>query len=249
MPQVGQYTYPNLKLSRAIEIAKRISDDFKGQVSVSGLATALEMAEKGGGYLALLAGLRDYGIVDGRKEVSITETAERILFPATPEEGANARTKAFFTVDLFRKLSERLDGDVPSESHLRAVVQEITRESLTAINSKLPTIRAIWADGIQVIGGRAKFTEATRDAAPAPPSARPGEAQILTGGDRTVEFRINQSYVRVNKDPSEIDLVIRLLTVVREQLVNTQVGNGTDPLKERASEVDKSNESDESVIQ
>lgn len=224
MPKLGAYTYPDVKLSRALEVAETISRDFKGQVSVSGLATRLEMAERGGGFIQIVAGLRGYGLADGRKELAITPLAESIIYADSENDAAKARAKAFFGVELFRKMWEKIGSDAPAEARLRAVLQEITRESLTGINSRLSTVRTVWMDGMQLVRG------ATPDAPGAAPETAYDESLLIpgvagkAGAGEFIEFKANGSYVRVRKSLSDVDFAIKLLEVVRDELSVRQTG-------------------------
>jgi len=79
--KIGSYSYPSLKFERALEITKLICDPpYKGQLSQSGLAQALDnMAETGGAFINLVGSLRDYGLVQGKGTLTATDLAKRIV--------------------------------------------------------------------------------------------------------------------------------------------------------------------------
>lgn len=216
MAKLGSYGYPKIKLSRAVEIVRRIAEDFKGQVSVTGLATGLDMAERGGGFANLVASLRDYGLVDGRRDIRITPAAESIIY----EGDQSSYAQAFYNVELFRRMAEKLAGDVPADARLRAILQEVTGESLTKINSRLGTLRSVWADGLQLCGPT--LPDALTDAPQVPADAPGAESRERHPVDELdtefAELRIGESYVRVRRDVKAIDVVVKLLNVLREEL-------------------------------
>lgn len=220
MAKLGGYTYPKLKLSRVVTVAKRIADDFKGQVSVSSLATGLDMAERGGAFANLVATLRDYGLVEGRGDLALTPLAESIIF----DKDQQALSRAFYNVELYRKLAERIGSDVPADTRLRAVLQEITGENLTTINSRMANIKSVWLDGMQLCGGQ---TPNAPSFAPKKPQTAPQSSfEPAPGADDTefAELRIGDSYVRVRRDPRSIEVIVRLLDVLKAELV-TEVGS------------------------
>ena len=51
MPKIASYSYPAITLTDAIQITDRVAKEFGGEISVSGLAKTLNMAEKGGGFV------------------------------------------------------------------------------------------------------------------------------------------------------------------------------------------------------
>src|SRR3972149_11891757 len=91
MAKLGTYSYPDIRFADAIEIAGRILNKFRGTVGVKGLAWELGMAENSGTLFAKVAALRDFGLVEGRGELRVSDLAPRILHPAHPEAAPPAR--------------------------------------------------------------------------------------------------------------------------------------------------------------
>ena len=228
MPKLGSFAYPSVKLSRALQVVERISSDFKGHISVSGLATGLEMAEKGGGFVDLVAALRSYGLADGRKDLSITPLAESIIYSDSDGAAAKARTQAFFNVELFRKMWEKMGRDAPAEARLRAVLQEVTRESLTSINSRLSNIKMVWMDGVQLVDSMPDTTAADSDSSRRSTSLAPEQGERHDVGD-FIEFKANGSYFRVRKSMSDVEFALKVLEVVKQELEVRQTGPTAPP--------------------
>ena len=128
MAKLGTYSYPDIRFGDAVEIAGRILSKFHGTVTVKGLAWELGMAENSGTLFAKIAALRDFGLVEGRGEIRVSDLARRILHPANPEESRQARIQAFQRVDLLRTLYDKFEGEAPADdSSLLISLEEITK--------------------------------------------------------------------------------------------------------------------------
>ena len=151
MAKLGTYSYPDIRFSDAVEIAGRILSKFRGTVSVKGLAWELGMAENSGTLFAKIATLRDFGLVEGRGELRVSDLCRRILHPANPEEGRDARIQAFQRVDLLRTLYERFEGEAPDDSSLLIGLEEITKSPRDEIVRRFSLIQKHLADAARVM--------------------------------------------------------------------------------------------------
>jgi hypothetical protein len=129
MAKLGTYSYPDIRFSDAIEISARILNKFKGSVRVKGLAWELGMAENSGTLFAKIAALRDFGLVEGRGELRVSELAQRIINPSSESERLQATSQAFKRVDLLFALYDRFEGESPDDKSLLVGLEEITRAS------------------------------------------------------------------------------------------------------------------------
>jgi len=81
MPKAGKYGYPYYELDYVIEKIKRayeVIHDYQMRRGV--IANALNMSEKGGGFLYLLAALEDYGLTENHEGfVILTDLGKRII--------------------------------------------------------------------------------------------------------------------------------------------------------------------------
>ena len=107
MAKIGTYSYPDIRFGDAVEIAGRVLSKSNGSVTVKGLAWELGMAENSGTLFGKIAALRDFGLVEGRGELRVSDLARGILHPANPEEGRQSKIHAFQRVDLLRALYEK----------------------------------------------------------------------------------------------------------------------------------------------
>ena len=152
MAKLGTYSYPDIRFSNAVEITARILNKFRGTVSVKGLAWELGMAENSGTLFAKVAALRDFGLVEGRGELRISALAQRLLHPASPEEGRQAHAQAFQRVDLLQTLYERFDGEAPDDASLLVALEEITRTPRDEIVRRFTLIQKHLADAARALG-------------------------------------------------------------------------------------------------
>ena len=151
MAKLGTYTYPDIRFGDAVEIAGRILNKFRGTVGVKGLAWELGMAQNSGTLFAKIAALRDFGLVEGRGELRVSDLGRRILHPATPEEGRQTRIQAFQRVDLLRTLYERFEGEAPDDSTLLIGLEEITKAPREEIVRRFTLIQKHLADAARVM--------------------------------------------------------------------------------------------------
>ena len=223
MAKLGQYTYPDIRFGDAVEISGRVLTKFKGTVSVKGLAWELGMAEGSGTLFAKVAAMRDFGLIEGRGELRISPLAQRVLHPATPEEGRAARAEAFQRVELLRQLYGRFDGEVPDDMSMLVGLEEITRASRDEIVRRAPLIQKHLTDAIRVLGRPVKEEEkpeysgqaknnlgavAPASADEAPTNA-PANAIYLAAGGRNLSVPLTAEY---------IDVAITLLSAMKREM-------------------------------
>ena len=228
MAKLGQFTYPDIRFGDAVEIAGRVLTKFKGTVSVKGLAWELGMAEGSGTLFAKVAAMRDFGLIEGRGELRVSPLAQRVLHPANPAEGQEARAEAFQRVDLLRQLYERFEGEVPDDMSMLVGLEEITRASRDEIVRRAPLIQKHLTDAIRVLGrpvkeerkpedsGRdkndlGKQMPAAGDGATVQP---PAEGLHLSAGGRQLSVPLTAEY---------IDVAITLLSTLKGELKDGSV--------------------------
>ena len=229
MAKLGPYSYPDIRFGDAVEIAGRIASKFKGTVSVKGLAWELGMAEGSGTLFAKVAALRDFGLVEGRGELRVSPLAQRVLHPATPEEGRAARAEAFQRVELLRLLHARFNGEIADDMSLLVGLEEITRAPRDEIVRRGSLIQKHLTDAIRILGrkvetGQTAEQSGTKQITPngqALPENREGaggaSGLTLTAAGRTLSVPLTPAYV---------DVAINLLRTIRGELA--EAGDGAE---------------------
>lgn len=129
MAKLGSYSYPDIRFGDAVEIAGRVLAKFKGTVTVKGLAWELGMAENSGTLFAKIAALRDFGLVEGRGELRVSDLLRKIYRPVDDQERLEASVQSFQKIELLRNLWEKFQDEEkgPEDSVLLLVLEEITK--------------------------------------------------------------------------------------------------------------------------
>ena len=175
MAKLGTYSYPDIRFGDAVEIAARILAKFKGGVGVKGLAWELGMAENSGTLFAKVAALRDFGLVEGRGELRVTDLCRKILHPANPGEGRWARVQSFQRIDLLRALYDKFNGESPDDSTLLIALEEITKAPREEIIRRFTLIQKHLIDAARIMKSASDASETAPVANVQPaPSPSPG---------------------------------------------------------------------------
>ena len=223
MAKLGQYTYPDIRFGDAVEISGRVLTKFKGTVSVKGLAWELGMAEGSGTLFAKVAAMRDFGLIEGRGELRISQLAQRVLHPATPEEGQEARAEAFQRVDLLKQLYDRFEGEVPDDMSMLVGLEEITRASRDEIVRRAPLIQKHLTDAIRVLGRPVKVERKTeysvneQNIMGSSVAGNPGMI-ISAGSGDGLHLVAGGRQLSVPLTPEYIDVAITLLSALKGEL-------------------------------
>ena len=175
MAKLGTYSYPDIRFGDAVEIAARILAKFKGGVGVKGLAWELGMAENSGTLFAKVAALRDFGLVEGRGELRVTDLCRKILHPANPDEGRWARVQSFQRIDLLRALYDKFNGEAPDDSTLLIALEEITKAPREEIIRRFTLIQKHLIDAARIMKSASAASE-TAPAANVKPASPPSSA-------------------------------------------------------------------------
>lgn len=234
MAKLGPYTYPDIRFGDAVEIAGRVLTKFKGTVSVKGLAWELGMAEGSGTLFAKVAALRDFGLVEGRGELRVSALAQRVLHPASPEEGQAAREEAFQRVELLRQLYARFEGEVPDDMSLLVGLEEITRAARDEIVRRAPLIQKHVTDAVRVLGRPVQAGKKTEHSGANQQNPAPAPAPAtMTPDSRSIQLAAGERQLSVPLSPEYIDVAIALLRTLKSELEadeapSTEVVAGSD---------------------
>jgi len=219
MAKLGTYTYPDIRFSDAVEIAARILNKFRGTVGVKGLAWELGMAENSGTLFAKVAALRDFGLVEGRGELRVSDLCRRILHPANPEEGRGARIQAFERVDLLRTLYERFEGEVPDDSSMLIALEEITKAPREEIVRRFALLQKHMRDAARVMKHSLSASAESSASAqqifspPPPPTYEPSaEVSAVTAG---ITLTAGKARLNAPFTIEYIDVAINLLRALK----------------------------------
>jgi len=150
MGKIGNFEYPAITLSEAIDIAKKIVNSKIAKAET--LASSMNKSATGGSFIAQVVSLKRYGLIDGtNKEFQPTPLAEKIIMPKpNTNEFAEATLEALWKVEIIRRIYERVGANDP-KSDFWVHISEITGEDRsTAINHE-GNLRKLYKDALQYI--------------------------------------------------------------------------------------------------
>lgn len=159
MARLGEYEYPEISLLESIELGKKISREFAGEVSRHGLARSLGMAERGGAFAARIGALRMWGIVTGRSRLRVSRDGLRAVNPLSPQESDAARRKLAGHVSLFAEMASRMGAGPYDHARLAVLVEEITGAQRPAVASKIVALDRVFSEARSLLGKRTAYTD------------------------------------------------------------------------------------------
>lgn len=115
--------YPSLPLPKAVALAQEIySRAHRNAIDPSTAYELMGFSGKSGASLSALAGLRQFGMVDGRGDsLRVTDLAERIFNPLSEDEKRDALLEAARMPEFFSVLNQEFNGKIPSENVIKSI--------------------------------------------------------------------------------------------------------------------------------
>ncbi len=157
MARLGEYEYPEIGLLESIELGKKISREFAGEVSRHGLARSLGMAERGGAFAARIGALRMWGIVTGRSRLRVSRDGLRAVNPLSPQESDAARRTLAAHVNLFKEMGGRMSAGPYDHARLAVLVEEITGADRPTVAGKIVALDRVFSEVRPLLGGRTAY--------------------------------------------------------------------------------------------
>jgi hypothetical protein len=214
--KLGQYDFPDSRFARAIDVVEKLCEpSYGGAISRSGLADMLQMKPKAGGFNVLLASLRDFGLVEGRDELKVTDLGKKIV-AGTPEERERAKAESFLNVKLFKELFSRTGATVPEEQKFQVMLREITKEDPVKVRGQVKNVLGIYADGIRFLdvlkkpemGGTIASGSQSQQQIPVPVPAE---------GQKFIEIKVGPYFQRLPYTPRGFDMAVALIQGLKEE--------------------------------
>ncbi len=146
MARLGDWEYPEINLSASIDVGRKITREFSGEVSRTGLARSLGMSERGGAFAARLAALRLWGIATGRSRIRLTRDGLRVANPNSASETESAIRQLARSVPLFVELGKRVPNAATGPENLAVFVEEITGAGQSEVSQAVTTIERVFRE-------------------------------------------------------------------------------------------------------
>lgn len=159
MARLGEYEYPEIGLNESIELGKKISREFAGEVSRHGLARTLGMAERGGAFAARIGALRMWGIANGRSRLRVTRDGLRAVNPLSPQEADHAKRALASHVGLFAEMASRMGAGPYDHGRLAVLIEEITGEDRPTVASRIVAVDRVFSEVRPILGKRTAYSE------------------------------------------------------------------------------------------
>jgi len=215
MGKIGNFEYPEIKISDGIEIARIIQDRFQGRVTNQD-AFCAELGHtnpKSGAYAGKITALRRYGLISGRDELLLTQLATNILIPTSEQERTEAVAQAVENVELFKKIFERFGEAIPTDNFWVDLV-EITGEDRSIAQKDAIKIRNLYLDGYQYLVSARKdeIKPKIEERVAHPPMT---ERQLT---DALFELRTREYGTLIAKDEKTIAVARELIDVIEEEI-------------------------------
>ncbi len=211
--KLGEHDYPDRPFSRALEVIEKICEEYKGSISRSGLAEILKMNSKAGGFNVLLASLRDFGLVEGRDELKVTDLGKRIVY-GTPDEQEHSKAESFLNVALFKELFQRTGATVPDDAKLSVLLREITKEDAMKVKGEVKKVQSIYSDGIRYLDILRRPEMGGTIVSPTPSSS---QIPVPTEGQKFIEIRVGPYFQRLPYTPRGFDMAVTFLQGLKEE--------------------------------
>lgn len=216
MAKLGQYDYPDVRIGRVLDVVTKLCQPpYRGSISRGGLGEMLELNIKGGGFAALIASLKDYGLVEGREQLTVTDLGKKAVVGSGAER-EEAKARAFLNVVLFKELLERIGPNVPDREDFAIVLKEVTREDALKVNNQVRDVMSVYSDGIKLLGALQKPEMGG--------NIESGPDLVVTSreGPLVIEIKAGQYYQRLPYDANGFDIAVRFLQGLKEAQAEKQ---------------------------
>ncbi len=212
MGKLGSFDFPDYKFSKVLEVVEKIRDlSSKGEISRTGLAELLKMNIKGGGFHAVLASLRDFGLLEGREQLKITDLGKRLVAGAS-EEAERAKAESFLGVSLFKELFQRTGPTVPDDEKFLLMLREITQEDTLKVKGQYKDVLSVYSDGIRYLDILKKPEMGGTIVSPSSP-----QIPVPTEGQKFIEIKVGPYFQRLPYTAKGFDLAVSFLQGLKEE--------------------------------
>ncbi len=219
MAKLGEFEYPEMGLSEAVLLGRKVAREFGGEVSRSGLARSLGMSERGGAFAARLAAARMWGVCSGRGTVRLTPEGVRAAEPRSTGEADAAREALARSVPLFGEIARRVRGRLVDEARVGMLLEEITGAGRLEVGRRAAQIARL-VNEVLVYLAPERPTEDERGVSPV--GARSSEAEGMSAmaspeGTR-IELVLPDGRLSLPESVAGLDAAMLMLRARRESL-------------------------------
>lgn len=222
MAKIGNYKFPVMKLSEAINVVSKIIKDFNGEISVDGLANILSMTKTGGSFINKTIALKNYNLVSGRNTLIATELAKRIVLSPDPVDKEEAGKEAYLNIPLIRDLLKKFNYTLPSKDNFAIALRDLTKADLIIVKKRSTHIFKLYNEALEYSKKSGKATV----------SQVIGEQfrEVTKETEEMLDARLGNIYIKVPKSVEQIEMAEKLLEMLKSQVKK----------KEKSSKIEES---------
>lgn len=219
MARLGRYEYPEIGLTRTVDLGRRIARDFGGEVSRTGLARGLGMSERGGAFGARLNALRLWRVCTGRGTVRVTEEGLRAAEPRSAGEAETALRALAQSVPLFAQIARRVGGRIVDDTHLGLLLEEITGAGRLEVSRRVGPVGRLLNEVLVYLGPEQRDGRLAGSIEPGEEPAAPGTAQRPqeVEADR-IELTLSDGHLSLPESVAGVDAAMLVLRARRDAL-------------------------------
>ncbi len=217
MGKLGSVEYPDITLESALNYLSKAYRVLSEGIGADGLAQALELKLHTGNFARALAGLRKFGLVEGRGILKVSELSKQILYGFTQQDKEKARAAAWLNVEIIREIYQRYKTSVPEQSgEFLAFLSKITGADPAEVQSKANFIRNLVAEAVNDL----KVLEGKPAAAEAHLQSQRTLEEVITPVTPTglVDAKLGDVYIRIPRTVEGLEIAKKLIELLALQV-------------------------------
>jgi|SRR3989338_953935 len=210
MGKLGDYDYPEMKPTDAVEAIRLIESNVGKKANLESIASALgHKTTNSGPFRVKIADLNRYGLIIGRGEISLSPLAERILRPTDEQELQASLKEMIFKIPLLKDMYQELNGSQPNDNFW-IQLQKVTKSDRATAQQKAEEISKLYIDAMSKI----KEGNTMYSSTPNMPSHQSIPQSVASN---LIELHAGELFLRLPKNKANIQLFITALQNLQKE--------------------------------
>lgn len=222
MGKIGNFEYPQHSIEECADIVETIDEYNITKQDL--LAEKLgHSSPDSGAFRNKITSLRRYGLLSGRGDINLSQTAERIVNPApNSNERKKAMGRAMANITLFSKLYERL-GDEPPDDDFWFHLVEVTDVERSEAKDKAGRLGRLYSTGLPYLSAlNSKDEEETAERTSSVEDDKLDGGTMSENVDASIKTR-DYGEIKI-RDKDTLDLARNLLDLLEKQYDSNDEG-------------------------